>query len=728
MKNARILRCLVCLFAVSGLMATPRPVAADVRLPGFFNDHMVIQQQMPVRIHGWAEVGEAVTVTINEASSQTVTPDSGRWQVELPAMTASFDPVTITVQGSNTLTINDVLVGEVWLCSGQSNMEWTVARSSNAAQEIAAASYPMIRHIKIGRQPSTRPQDDVSAAWQICSPETVASFTACGYFMARQLQAELNVPIGLINSSWGGTRVEPWTPPVGFAGVPALQDISTSVSNRTPGTPGYQSRMTAHLTATENWLTAAQQALQSGTDAPPQPAFPAELTPFKSHQDPTMLYNGMIHALVGYPIRGAIWYQGESNHNEGMLYFEKKKALINGWRQLWGQGEFPFYFVQIAPFQYGNEDPTILARFWEAQAAVQQLPNTGMVVINDIATIKDIHPPNKQDVGLRLANLALHNDYGKTDVICESPSLLAVEAAGDSLKVTFTNTAGGLKTRDGQAPSHFEVVGPGSGGFQPASATIDGDSVILKSDKAENPTAFRFAWHKTAEPNLTGGTGLPVGAVRGGEMPEFADLLPIKDQYTLVYDLDLSKLGRNIVYDQDQSASTGAFDRVAYLLELTTADGTDQRVFAAMDAFTSSAGQLGVPTAASGFTHQRPVTNLQIFSTVAGVASESIVPEGNVEFWPHNYGTGNDAKVKGASGTMYDFGDAPSAPVDGYGCMQVHNTARRQTVFAINHWGVGDRADIGIGNSSGAHRDWTFTGNAATYTHKRLRIYVRPVE
>lgn len=441
-----------------------------------------------------------------------------------------------------------------------------------------------------------------------------------------------------------------------------------------------------------------------------------------------MLYNGMIHALVGYPIRGAIWYQGESNHNEGMLYFEKKKALINGWRQLWGQGDFPFYYVQIAPFQYGNEDPTILARFWEAQAAVQQLPNTGMVVINDIATIKDIHPPNKQDVGLRLANLALHNDYGKTEVVCQSPTLKSVESADGSLKVTFAKTAGGLKTRDGQPPSHFEVVGPGSGGFQTAQATIEGDSVILTSAKVMQPTAFRFAWHKTAEPNLTGGTGLPVGAVRGGELPEFADLLPIRDEYRLVYDLDLTKLGRTITYEQDNSASTGAFDRVAYLLELTAIDGTDQRVFAAMDAFTTNADQLGVPTAASGFTHQLPVRNLQVFSTVADVATEAIVPEGNLEFWPHNYGTGNDAKVPGASGNIYDFGDTPSAPVEGYGCMQLHNTARKQTVFAINHWGVGDRADIGIGNSTGAHRDWTFTGNAATYQQKRLRIYVRPVD
>ena len=185
-----------------------------------------------------------------------------------------------------------------------------------------------------------------------------------------------------------------------------------------------------------------------------------------------MLYNGMIHALVGYPIRGAIWYQGESNHTEGMLYFEKKKALINGWRTLWGQGAFPFYYVQIAPFQYGNEDGTILAKFWEAQAAVQQLPNTGMVVINDIATLNDIHPPNKQDVGKRLAMLALKNDYGMNDLVATSPEVESIESAGKELLIKFKNTGGGLRTRDGKSPTHFEIIGPGTRTFVTANASI----------------------------------------------------------------------------------------------------------------------------------------------------------------------------------------------------------------------------------------------------------------
>ena len=470
-----------------------------------------------------------MTVTLGSSQETLKASATGRWQVELPPMLASKVPTTITVKGNNTVEIKDVLVGEVWLCSGQSNMEWPVAACTNAQQEIAEAKYPLIRHIKVPLVQSTLPLDNFTANWQVCAPETAGGFTACGYFMARKLQQELDVPVGLVNSSWGGTRVEPWTPPVGFERVAALQDIYQSVIGRTPGTLKFRERLAVYIKAIEEWTSKAKGALTTTTNLAPSPAYPAELTPFSSNQDPTMLYNGMIHSLVGFPIRGAIWYQGESNHGEGMLYLEKKKALIGGWRELWGQGDFPFYYVQIAPYKYGNEDPAILAKFWEAQAACQSIPKTGMVVINDIATVGDIHPPNKQDVGLRLAQLALKNDYGKKDLVANSPEFDKLEVLSDRLKVTFKNTGGGLKTRDGKAPSHFEVIGVGSNGFQPAAAKIEGDAVVLTSDQLKKPVAFRFAWHMLAEPNLAGGTGLPVGAVRGGEVPDFLNSLTIDE-------------------------------------------------------------------------------------------------------------------------------------------------------------------------------------------------------
>lgn len=712
------------MFVIATLLACGSTGFADVRLPSIFGDHMVLQQQQPIEIHGWADSGESVTVTFGEHSQTAKTGDDGRWRVELPAMSANSQPQVLTVKGNNTVTVKDILVGEVWLCSGQSNMEWPVRASTNATEEIAAANYPLIRHIKLPRAPSTTPRDSFDAPWQVCSPDVAGSFTACGYFMARALHKELNVPIGLVNSSWGGTRVEPWTPPVGFKKVPALQEISESVIVKTPGTPEHRERLAQHLAATQQWLAKAREALENNSDAGPSPEYPADLKPFTSHQDPTMLYNGMIHPFVGFPIRGAIWYQGESNHAEGMLYLEKKKALINGWRELWDQGDFPFYYVQIAPYQYGSEDPTILARFWEAQAAVQELPNTGMVVINDIATLDNIHPPNKQDVGQRLAWLALKNDYGRKDVVANSPEFESLDVQDGSLKINFRNTGGGLKTRDGKAPNHFEIIGPGSGGFQPATAKIEGDSVVLTSPEAKQPVACRFAWHKLAEPNLSGGTGLPVGAFRGGEMPQFLDTLPVKD-YSLVYDLDLSKLGPEVQYSVDNSDSVKAFDRIGYLLEVTAANGEEQKVFVSMNAFTDDAKKIGIPTVASQANFQQKVESMDVYSTVAGITQGTAIATGNIEFWPNNYGPGNEARIPGASTSLYDHSDSPGPPDDGYGSMQIHNFGAKQTLLAVNHWSAKANADIGIGNSEGKTRDWTFTGNAASYPEKRLRVYVR---
>ena len=330
---------------------------AEVRLPGFFGDHMVLQQEKKIRVWGWADPGESVTVAIAGGSSQVVAGDDGKWTATLPAMKASKQSHTLSVKGSNTVELNDVLIGEVWLCSGQSNMEWSVKASANAADEIAAAKFPMIRHIKVGRTPSNSPKDDIKSTWQVCSPAVAGNFTACGYYMARKLHQELDVPIGLLNSSWGGTRVEPWTPPVGFQKVEALSDIYASLMNRTPGTDANRKLLAGHIQATEAWVESAKRGVENGTAVTPSPAYPAALMPFKSHQDPSMLYNGMIHAMVGFPIRGAIWYQGESNHAEGMLYTEKKRALINGWRELWGQGRFSVLFCANCSISIRQREP-----------------------------------------------------------------------------------------------------------------------------------------------------------------------------------------------------------------------------------------------------------------------------------------------------------------------------------------------------------------------------------
>lgn len=701
-------------------------LVAQVSVPKFFSEHMVVQRNKEVVIWGKAAANQPVIVTFDKAKTETQADSDGHWKATLPAMKAG-GPFKMTI-GTNAakpeIVWSDILVGEVWLCSGQSNMQWTVKASGDAANEIANAQHPMIRHIGVERKQSNVPTYDIGkGTWKVCTPENTGEFSAVAYYFARTLNKNLDVPIGVINSSWGGTRVEPWTPPVGFANVPALADISKKVTLWTAGTPERTEVLNKHVNATEKWLASAKQAIESGDGmVTASPTFPAGLVPGASHQEPTKLYNHMIHPLVGLPIQGAIWYQGESNHNEGMLYFEKKKALINGWRKLWGQGDFPFYFVQIAPYQYGNEDPTILARFWEAQTKVTEIPNTGMVVISDIGNLKNIHPANKQDVGARLAAFALKNDYGK-DVIAGGPVFESMEVNGNELTLTFSNVGEGLKSNDGQPLSHFEIAGAKSG-FKPATATIDGDKVVLKSAEVANPLAMRFAWHKLAEPNLVNSAGIPSSAFRAGEVPDELSLIPGFTDYKLIYDLDFSKLGARFAYQQDMRQSVGTFEKIAYCMETKKGNSPKQYVFVAMNAFTGDSGKIGVPTFKSKGMFRQNVGAIDVYSNVGGVKTGTGLP-GYIEFWSNNYGPNNSARVAGASNELHDFGDTPSNPVDGYGCMQVHNLQAKQTVFAFNNWKAESGADLGIGNAPTGHRDWTFSKNLDEYSMKRLRVMVK---
>lgn len=702
---------------------------ADVRLPHVFGDHMVLQRDAAIPVWGWAEPGEAIEVVLEGADPVATTADArGEWRVDL-APRAAGGPWALTVRGANTIAFEDVLVGEVWLCSGQSNMEWTLDKARDAEAEIAAAEWPRLRHLKVPLVPAGAPAKDFAAEWEVCTPEMAGDFTAVGYFFARELQGEIDVPVGLLNSSWGGTAIEPWTPPVGFARVPALEEISERVALATPGSSAYRRALAEYLASLGAWVEEATRALEAEELLRPAPAYPAELSPLASHTAPTGLYNGMIAPLVPYAIRGALWYQGETNRMDGMRYTDKTRALVRGWREVWGEGDFPFYYVQIAPYRYGDEDPAILPAFWEAQAAALELPNTGMAVINDIAELGDIHPRNKQDVGRRLALLALKGTYGGEEILASGPTFRALEVEGERLRVYFDDVGDGLVTRDGGPPSWFEVIGDGVR-FSKAEAVIEGDSVVLSSPEVPTPRAMRFAWDKCAEPNLMSSAGLPAGAFRAGEIPRFDPLaasVPEAAEYELIYELDLAELGPEIAYGVDRSAEFGGpFDRIAYCLELQKEGEGVQFAFVSMDAFTDDLRRIGIPTAASGASFQQNVTGLNVCSNVEGVVTGEGLAGGNVELWPANYATDNSAGVPGASDDVYDFGDEPSPPTDGYGCLQVHDHAAGVTILAINHWRDGARGDLGIGNSPGGTRDWTFCANAGSYEWKRLRVLVRP--
>ncbi|MEN6494108.1 MAG: sialate O-acetylesterase [Thermoguttaceae bacterium] len=718
----------------AGLVITA-PASANVTLPHVFGSHMVLQRDQAIPVWGWADPEEKVSVQIDDQPAVTTTANkAGQWRVTLPKMSAG-GAFTVKVVGKNTITLDDVLVGEVWLCSGQSNMEMVVASCTNAQQEIAAANHPQIRQIKVPKLTASVPAKDFPGQWQVCSPETVGGFTACGYFMARELQKKLNVPVGLLHSSWGGTRIEPWTTPAGFAQVPTLADIQQKIAKADPHSAEFKDGLGKYLDQLEGWMQATRQSIAQEKLITSMPEFPPDFAPLAAHANPhgqpTTLYNAMIHPLVPFGIRGAIWYQGESNHVEGKLYTEKMKALIQGWRQLWGS-ELPFYYVQIAPFPYGSENPAVLAEFWEAQSAALEIPNTGMVVTSDIGDYKDIHPKNKQEVGRRLALLARKNVDGQSDIVCSGPTFKAMALEGDKIRIRFDNIGSGLASRDGKPLNWFEIIGKDTD-WTKADAAIEGDSVVLSSDKVKAPVAMRFAWDKSAEPNLMNKEGLPASAFRSGKEPQI-DILSLKvpesKDYQLLYALDLAKAKRDIVYDIDRRAQiAGPIDRVAYFLELRKRGEPTQWVYVSMDAFTADLAKLGVPTLASKARFQTQVAHMNVLSNDPRITAGNDLT-GNLECFPNNYGPLNAAKVPNAYDAVWDFGDQCVDPEDGYGCMQVHNFAAKQTIFAFNNWKAGAGADLGIGSSdlrasAGRTLDWTFNGNASQYAVKQLKVLVR---
>jgi sialate O-acetylesterase len=470
----------VFLFCVLALTAR-----GELSLPRVFGDHMVLQAQQPVPIWGWATPGQAVTVSFAGQEKRAIADSSGRWSVQLDALAVSAKPAELKVSGEAQRVFTDVLVGEVWLCSGQSNMEKPLGEKSgqkptfNATEEIAAANYPLIRFFKVTKARASTPARDLTGEWVACSPEAIdrIKFSAAGYFFGRKIHQELGVPVGLIDSTWGGTRIEVWTAPEGFAAVPSLADFAAATK-----VPGKK----------------------------------------VANSEPAALYNAMIFPLVPFALRGALWYQGESNVievDDSDLYTDKMQALVQGWRHVW-QREFSFYYVQIAPHLYhvvrsGQvASPEATPRHWEAQAAAQRIPRTGMIVTTDLVDdLMDIHPRNKKDVGERLARWALANDYARSGVEVSGPVFQRLEISGERAVLHFEHVDGGLVTKDGKAPTWFTVAGA-DGKFFPAIATIEGETVTVSSPRVSTPAVVHFAWDEAAQPNLMNKAGLPARPFR----------------------------------------------------------------------------------------------------------------------------------------------------------------------------------------------------------------------
>ncbi|HSV27178.1 MAG TPA: sialate O-acetylesterase, partial [Sedimentisphaerales bacterium] len=460
-------------------------VVASVELPAIIADNMVVQQQSNVPIWGWADPNENVVVTASWDGREmhVVAGADRRWQTRLAAPAAG-GPYTITVEGSNKIVLRNVLVGEVWVCSGQSNMQFTLGKGPrwmtgdiNEATEVPAANYPAIRFFTVAPKYSDISQDDCSGAWVECSPDTVKNFSAVAYYFGRELHRRLNVPVGLICAAYGGTPAEAWMMRDAFAADSELADMLAQYDRDKAAFPKLRAQYEKEQAG---WEAARAEAAADGTEfAVAAPRRPRRVP---NQGSPAVLWNAMVNPIVPFGIRGVIWYQGESNHLSAWQYIRLFQVMIASWREAWRQGDFPFYYVQIAP--YKDLGPEIR----EAQRIVsQKAPNTGMVVTTDVGDCNDIHPRNKRPVGERLARLALANTYGVSDIVFTGPVYERIEDTNDGrLILSFRHADGGLKSKS--ELTGFTLAGDDRK-FVAANAKIDGNKVIVWSEEVDRPVA-----------------------------------------------------------------------------------------------------------------------------------------------------------------------------------------------------------------------------------------------
>ena len=494
-----LLTALLCSGLATGLWA-------DVRLPALFGDHMVIQRDLPIHVWGWAEPGESVSVEFDGSrATDTASPD-GRWEVYLDPMDAG-GPHALEVRGANTVSLQDVHVGEVWVASGQSNMVWPIQRSRDAENEIAAARHPGIRYLKVELSTAEQRQHDVEGSWQVLSPSSAPEFSAVAYFFARHLHAELGVPFGIVQSAWGGTPAESWTSTRTLSGDPKLERLVAEFAAEA------ESSRAAYDRRVSQWDARAAEAKAAGKDAPRKPPPPRALRP---QNRPAALFNAMVAPLTPYAVRGVIWYQGENNgsRGQGILYRRLFRAMIEDWRREWGIGDFPFLFVQLANYGRVPEGST-WPELREAQAMALGLARTGMAVTIDIGNATDIHPRNKQDVGLRLALAARAVAYGEKGLEYSGPAFRQATRRGEALQLWFDHADSGLEAVDGPLVG-FEVAGA-EGRFEEAEARIDGSTVIVSSPSVRDPVRARYAWAADPAGNLANKSGLPASPFRTAE-------------------------------------------------------------------------------------------------------------------------------------------------------------------------------------------------------------------
>jgi sialate O-acetylesterase len=505
-------RTFAALLAAFCLFGKTRPSAhADVTLPAIFSDHMVLQRDMPNRVWGWAAPGETVTVRLATESRSAETDATGRWRVELGALPAGA-PTSLTVQGKNTLVIQDVLLGEVWMCAGQSNMAMTVAQAQNAPQEKAAAEYPTIRMFTVTSGASPEAQTRCAGKWEVCSPASVEAFSATAYFFGRTLHQTLGAPVGLIHASTvSGSPIESWTGLPSMAKKPELQTLLKAWEKEVAlhAAPETAAKFEAETAA---WKLTVETAKAENKPAPRAPVR-AGKSP-RDQNRPGNLFNGKIAPLAGYGLRGAVWYQGETNTANGALYATQLPLLVGDWRAAWGRDTLPFLWAQLPGYGKRNAQPVETSGWALVRDAMRKslaVPHTAMSVNADLGEETDLHPKNKQEIGRRLALCALAKVYGQ-DLPFSGPLYEKHEIIGGEIHVRFQHAQGGLVSKD-NALRGFAVAG-GDRKWVKANATVQGDRVVVSSPEIHEPEAVRYGWTNYPDGNLTNTSGLPASPFR----------------------------------------------------------------------------------------------------------------------------------------------------------------------------------------------------------------------
>jgi sialate O-acetylesterase len=564
-----------CLSLLLFALVSGGPASADVRLPTIFGSHMVLEQDIKIPVWGWADAGEAVTVTLGDHTAKTTADATGKWRVDLDPVTTTTTPLTLTVTGKNSLKFDDVLIGDVWVCSGQSNMEFDLGGNwggkpsfggaANAATAVPAANDPQLRLFVVQKKIALEPESDVAGKWEVCTPDSAALFSAVGYFFGQELRHNLNRPIGLIGTYWGGMPAQAFTSLSGLQKDPPFTNYISAYQKDLAGYPKAKAEYPAAMAAYQaklkewnetvaptynatlkQWQEAVNQAKTSGQPAPPKPV-PSTPIPRKPNLPegapgtPTVLYNGMIAPLIPYAIKGAIWYQGEANAGNGPEYAILFPRMITNWREKWNEGNFPFLYVQLANYMKPQVQPSEggWAYLREAQLKTLALPNTGMASTIDIGNGGDIHPKDKLDVGLRLALAAKHIAYGQ-DLVYSGPIYDSMTVEGNKIRLTFKDTGSGLQmgtppwTPTGvPVPASTELTGFAIAGADKnwvwAKAQIDGTTVVVSSDQVASPVAVRYGWANNPPCNLYNKEGLPASPFRTDDWtdPKPAPVKPV---------------------------------------------------------------------------------------------------------------------------------------------------------------------------------------------------------